>query len=75
MKLIILLFTTKIFSFIGATLNTVGFLTFFFWESFEPYRWEMIIGGIILIIISELVSHLCIKRMTKDVDSFDENIE
>jgi hypothetical protein len=75
MKLIILLFTTKIFSFIGATLNTVGFLTFFFWESLEPYRWEMIIGGIILIIISELVSHLCIKRMTKDVDSFDENIE
>ena len=63
MKSIIYLFVLKIVSFLGATLNTVGFFTFFFWESLAPYRWKMIIGGVTLIIISELAGHILTQKM------------
>jgi len=69
MKSLILLFTTKIMSFIGGSINTAGFLTFFVLESLEPYRWEMIFGGFVLMGTSELISHLYIKKIVKDIDS------
>lgn len=71
MKSIALLFLTKIFSLIGASLNTVGFLTFFFWESLEPYRWKMIIGGLLLIAVSELIGYLLAKKMAEGVELDD----
>lgn len=37
MKPVILLLVAEIVSAIGASLTTVGFLNFFFWESLEPY--------------------------------------
>ncbi|WP_299980537.1 hypothetical protein [uncultured Pseudoteredinibacter sp.] len=63
MNSLVILFICKLLSLIGAVLNTVGFLTFFFWESLESYRWEMIAGGLILIVISELVAYLLAKKM------------
>lgn len=56
---------TKIVSFIGATLNTVGFLTFFLWPSLVPYRWHMILGGIALIAIGELSGRAVSRRATR----------
>ena len=71
MKPVIFLLVTKITSLAGATLNTVGFLAFFFWESLEPYRWKMIGGGILLIVVSELIGHFFIKKMIKDAESLE----
>ena len=63
MKSLFILLAFKVLSFIGATLHTVGLLTFFFWQSLEPYRWHMILGGIALISVSELLSYFFIKRI------------
>jgi hypothetical protein len=63
MKSILLLFAFKLLSFIGATLNTVGFLTFFFWEGLAPYRWHLILGGLVLIALGEFASRWLAKRM------------
>lgn len=68
MKPVILLLMTKIASFIGACLTTVGFLNFFFWESLEPFRWQMIVGGFALIAIAELASHFLLNKMKQDVE-------
>ena len=65
MQQLTLIFILKLTSLLGATLNTVGFLTFFFWESLVQYRWQMIIGGIVLIGSSELLSYWLIKRHQK----------
>jgi len=54
MRKLALILALKVVSFCGATLNTAGFLTFFFWPSIAPYRWHMIIGGVALIVVSEL---------------------
>jgi cellulose synthase/poly-beta-1,6-N-acetylglucosamine synthase-like glycosyltransferase len=75
MRPVILLLTTKLFSLLGATLNTVGFLTFFFWESLEPYRWKMIIGGIAIIVVSELCGYLITRNMKRDVERYEESEE
>jgi hypothetical protein len=48
----------KILSFIGALLNTAGFLTFITLDSLAPYRWQLILGGIALIAIAELATYL-----------------
>jgi hypothetical protein len=62
MKSLLILLSLKIVSFVGATLNTVGFLTFFFWASLAPYRWHMIVGGMVLIGVSELLTRLLVKK-------------
>lgn len=59
------LLAVKIVSFIGATLNTVGFLTFFLWPSLVPYRWHMIVGGIALIVIGEWAGRAITRQATK----------
>jgi hypothetical protein len=61
------LLALKIVSFIGATLNTVGFLTFFLWPSLVPYRWHMILGGIALIAIGEWAGRAVSRSATKVV--------
>jgi hypothetical protein len=62
MKSLLILLGLKIVSFVGATLNTVGFLTFFFWASLAPYRWHMILGGIALIGVAELLTRVLVKK-------------
>jgi hypothetical protein len=52
----------KIVAFIGAILNTVGFLSFFFWDSLQPYRWQLFLGGLLLIITSEAIGSWLAKR-------------
>ncbi len=64
---LLVLLGAKIVSFIGATLNTVGFLTFFMWPSLVPHRWQMILGGIALIISGELALRAAAKRAAKAV--------
>jgi hypothetical protein len=65
MKSLLLVLALKIASLVGAILNTVGFLTFFFWPSLQPYRWHLILGGMALIAISEIASKLVIKKAEK----------
>ncbi len=69
MKSLFLIFGLRLLSFFGATLNTVGFLTFFFWPSLEPYRWHMILAGIALILIASLLERFLIKRMNSEPDA------
>jgi len=72
MKSIAIVFITKIFSLIGATLNTVGFATFFIWDSLVKYRWEMITGGLAIIIISEGIAYYLGKKMIEESELDDE---
>jgi hypothetical protein len=64
MNSLLLILALKLASLVGAALNTLGFLTFFFWPSIAPYRWYLIIGGIALIAISELAS----KRVARSAE-------
>jgi glucose uptake protein GlcU len=50
-------------SLVGAILNTIGFLTFFFWESLQPYRWQLIIGGIVLIVVADIIDRFLLKKI------------
>ncbi len=50
-------------SLVGAVLNTIGFLTFFFWGSLQPYRWQLILGGIVLIVAADIVDRFLLKKM------------
>jgi glucose uptake protein GlcU len=50
-------------SLVGAILNTIGFLTFFFWESLQPHRWQLIIGGIVLIVVADIIDHFLLKKI------------
>jgi hypothetical protein len=66
MTFLIVIFFLKVLTLIGATLNTIGFLTFFFWPSLQPYRWHMIFIGILLIVASEILSFFLTKRFKKE---------
>jgi hypothetical protein len=50
-------------SLVGATLNTIGFLTFFFWESLQPYRWQLILSGLALIIVADIIDRFLLKKI------------
>jgi hypothetical protein len=50
-------------SLVGAILNTIGFLTFFFWESLQPYRWQLILGGIALIVVADIIDRFLLKKI------------
>ena len=63
MRSIALLLTLKILSLVGATLNTLGFLTFFFFDGLAPWRWHLIVGGVALIAVAELASRALARRM------------
>lgn len=73
MKPIVITLLLRILSLIGATLNTVGFITFFFWESLAPYRWPMIIGGILLIVLAEVAAHFYAKKLARELDQLEED--
>ena len=57
-----LVLVLKLVGLAGATANTLGFLTFFFFDSLRPYRWPLILGGMIVIAASELLVYLLAKR-------------
>lgn len=53
----------KILQFVGAILNTLGFLTFFTFASLVPYRWPLIISGIAIIVVTDILTRLLLKRV------------
>jgi len=57
-----LVLALKLVALAGATANTVGFLTFFFFESLREYRWPLIIGGVLVIAVCELLAYFIGKR-------------
>jgi uncharacterized membrane protein YqjE len=65
MKPLVLLLAIKLLSLVGAILNTVGFLTFFFWPSIAQYRWHLIVGGIAVIVVAEIASRWLVKTSDK----------
>lgn len=60
---IALLFGLKIVSLLAATAQTVGFVGLFAFEALDPYKWPLLIGGTVAILISEGLSYLLAKRM------------
>ncbi len=58
-----LLFGLKIVSLLAATAQTVGFVGLFAFEALDPYKWQLLIGGTVAILISEGLSYLLVKRM------------
>lgn len=62
----------KIVGLIGATLNTLGFISFFFFESLYPYRWWLIGIGIVLTLLPELISRFVLKRFIARVETETE---
>jgi hypothetical protein len=62
MGFIVVQLLLKIVAFVGATLNTVGLLSFFFWDSLQPYRWHLFLGGLLLVITSEAIGYWLAKR-------------
>ena len=53
----------KLLTLIGATLNTLGFLTFFFFDGLQPWRWHLIGGGLLLIAVAELAVWWLARRL------------
>jgi len=69
MRPIVLALLFKLLSLVGATLNTVGFLSFFFWPTLQPYRWHLIVSGVIIMVVAEFAGRRISNRPTDDGDS------
>jgi hypothetical protein len=57
------LLVLKLVSFVAATAQTIGFIGFFAFEVLAPYKWPLLSGGTIALLIAEGVSYLLAKRM------------
>jgi uncharacterized BrkB/YihY/UPF0761 family membrane protein len=57
----------KILTLVGATAQTIGVITFFALESLVPYRWPLIIGGTLVIIVSELAQQAFARYLARSV--------
>lgn len=53
----------KIVSLLAAIAQTVGFVGLFAFEVLDPWKWHLLIGGTITILVSEGLSHVLAKRM------------
>ncbi len=74
MAMPILLLVLKIITLVAATAQTAEFIGLFAIEALQPYKWQLLIGGTIAIILSEGASYLLVTRLAKtaaetDVDS------
>jgi len=65
MKSVGLLLVLKLVTFLAATAQTVGFIGLFAFESLDPYKWPLLIGGTAAIVISEGLTYLLAKRMQR----------
>ncbi len=63
MSTAILLFALKIVMLVAATAQTAGFIGLFAIEALGPYKWQLMIGGMIAIMVSESATYLLVKRM------------
>jgi hypothetical protein len=66
MQPILITLALKIVTLIGATAQTAGFIGLFAIEALQPYKWQLLIGGTLLVILSEGISYLLAKRWTRD---------
>jgi hypothetical protein len=57
------LFGLKVVSFLAAVAQTVGFVGLFAFEALDPYKWQLLIGGTVAIVISEGLSYVLAQRM------------
>ena len=57
------LFGLKVVSFLAAVAQTIGFVGLFAFESLDPYKWQLLIGGTVAIVISEGLSYVLAQRM------------
>jgi len=62
----------KLIEFFGTVLLTVGFLTFFFWESLESNRWAMILSGLIVISIIEAIDWPLKDKFDQSKQEYDD---
>lgn len=67
-----LLLVLKIISLIAAMAQTAGLVGFIAFEALDPYKWQLLIGGTIAIVLSEGLSYLLARRMaTRTIGSAD----
>jgi hypothetical protein len=64
MWLLALSIAAKLVSLAGAMAQTAGFLTFFALESLLPYRWPLILGGTVVIVLGESLHYLITRKFT-----------
>lgn len=57
------LFGLKVVSFLAAIAQTIGFVGLFAFEAIDPYKWQLLIGGTVAIVISEGLSYVLAQRM------------
>lgn len=50
-----LLLALSIMSFLGALAQTAGVVAFFGIEQLEPYKWHLVIGGTLAILLAQLL--------------------
>lgn len=60
------LFVLKLVTLAGALAQTVGFVGLFAFEALDPYKWQLLIGGTLVIIASEGTAYLLAKRMSRN---------
>lgn len=56
------LFALKIVTLCAALAQTVGFVGLFAFDALEPYKWRLLIGGTVAIVISEGLAYLIARR-------------
>ena len=54
---------SKVIQFVGATFNTLGFLAFFTFDSLQPYRWPLFLGGWAIMAIGSIYGKRLAKRL------------
>lgn len=57
------LFALKIVTLIAAVAQTVGLVGLFAFEALDPYKWPLLIGGTVAIMISEGLAYVLSRRM------------
>ncbi len=55
MAQIVVLLVLRIVGFLGALASTVGFVGLFAFEALEPYKWQLLIGGLAVVAVTEVI--------------------
>jgi uncharacterized membrane protein (DUF106 family) len=55
----------KIVTLFAAIAQTVGFIGLFAFQALDPYKWQLLIGGTVVALISEFLSAYVMRRQPK----------
>ena len=69
MNSVLTLLALRLVALAGALLNTLGFLTFFFFDGLQPWRWHLIGGGLVLIALGELGARALARRSARRAEA------